>query len=79
MHGRDTVFSLLGAQQGRSSPGSPLFGLRKDEMLSRDHTHSIDRTSHQIQSQHGLSVHWPKGLQEGRSQGAIWLIDLSLA
>lgn len=50
MHGRDTVFSLLGAQQSRSDPGSPVFGLRRDEMLSRDHTHSIDRTGHQIQS-----------------------------
>lgn len=50
MHGRDTVFSLLGAQQGRSDPGSPVFGLRKGEMLSRDHLHSIDRMCRQIQS-----------------------------
>lgn len=49
-----------------------------DETLSRDHTHSIGRTCHQIESQHGLNLSWPKGLQEGRSQGPIWLIDLSL-
>lgn len=50
MHGGLTVFSLLGAQQGRSDPGSLVSGLRRSEMLSSDHTHSIDRTSHQTQS-----------------------------
>lgn len=30
------------------------------------------------ESQHGLSLHGPKGLREGRSQGPIWLVDLSL-
>lgn len=51
MHGRDTVFSLLGgAQKGRSDPGSLVSGLRDGEMLNSDHTHSIDRTCHQTQS-----------------------------
>lgn len=69
MHRRDTVFSLLGAQQGRWDPGSPVFVLRKDEMLSRGHPHSLEQdSSPDTESQHGLSLHWPKGLQEGRSQ-----------
>lgn len=62
-----TVFSLLGAQQGRSDPGSLVSGLRSSEMLSSDHTHSIDRTCHQTQS-----LAWPqpvmaKGVEEGES------------
>lgn len=78
MHRRDTVFSLLGAQQGRWDPGSPVFVLRKDEMLSRGHPHSLEQdSSPDTESQHGLSLHWPKGLQEGRSQGPNWLIDFS--
>lgn len=46
--------------------------------MGRDHTHSIGGTCHQIESRHGLNLCWPKGLQEGRSQGPIWLMDLSL-
>lgn len=68
------MFSLLGAQQSRSDPGSLVSGLRNGEMLSSDHAHSIDRTCHQTESQHGLTLHWPKRLQEGESQGPIWLI-----
>lgn len=63
--GGDTVFSLLGAQQGRSDPGSLVLALGSSEMLSSDHTHSVDRTRHQTQSLGMTSAALAKGAAGG--------------